>query len=451
MEQILALAPDPSSAKAARGLARPGPWSETGATETLLWGSCQGSGKKPYQVSVDLTGPSAKCSCPSRKFPCKHGLALLLLWAGGHVGPGAEVAGFAAEWVDERAARAEKAATKAATPKAPVDPKTQAARRASRERSVDAGLDDLDVVLADVIRQGLASARTLPYAFWDGAARRLVDAQAPAIATHVRELASTVAAGEADGAASGGGAWAGRALGELGRLHLAVEAWRHRGALPPAPRADLEVFLGLPVATEVVRQGPPMRDAWLVLGVREDGEARLRSQRTWLRGLHSGAFVLLLEFAAGGQPMPVPNMVGSLLAAELVAYPGSPPWRVLVEGSISPEVDIEVVRAASAGSADRLSTGLERIGTWRAANPFAGPLPLHARDVQILRHPTPTGLWSLLLVHEDGVLPARSDADVNQILARTGGHPVTIAGEHTSEGVHLLSVHAETDAAMVPL
>jgi len=359
-------------------------------------------------------------------------LALLLLWAGGQVGPGAEVAGFAAEWADDRSDRAERAAARAGAPKAATDPKTQAARRVSRERSVDAGLDDLDLMLADVIRQGLSAARTLPYAFWDSAARRLVDARAPAIATHVRELASTIAAGDADRAAAGGGEWAGRALSEIGRLHLAVEAWRRRDDLPAATRADLEVFVGLPVAAEVVRQGPPIRDAWLVLGVREDGEARLRSQRTWLRGLRTRSFVLLLEFAAGGQPMPMPNVVGSLVHAEFVAYPGSPPCRVLVNGGISPEADLDVALAASADTADPLSRGLERIGAWRAANPFAGPLPLHAGDVQILRRPGTGGPWDLLIVDEAGVLPARSDADVDQVLARTGGQPTMIVGEHLS-------------------
>jgi SWIM zinc finger len=46
-----------------------------------VWGLCAGSGKRPYQTVVDLTGPAYKCSCPSRKFPCKHALALLLNWA----------------------------------------------------------------------------------------------------------------------------------------------------------------------------------------------------------------------------------------------------------------------------------------------------------------------------------------------------------------------------------
>ena len=107
-QQVAALAPDASSLAAARRLARPGPWSDTGSTHTLVWGKCQGSGKAPYQVSVDLTEPAFWCSCPSRKLPCKHGLALLMLWVegSGSVQDAAEAAGFAADWAAERAARA---------------------------------------------------------------------------------------------------------------------------------------------------------------------------------------------------------------------------------------------------------------------------------------------------------------------------------------------------------
>ena len=76
-------APDAASLAAGRKLAVPGPWRETGCNDVLVWGQCQGSGKTPYQVSVDLTGPAYRCSCSSRKFPCKHALALLMLWSEG--------------------------------------------------------------------------------------------------------------------------------------------------------------------------------------------------------------------------------------------------------------------------------------------------------------------------------------------------------------------------------
>ncbi|MRT44910.1 SWIM zinc finger family protein, partial [Xylella fastidiosa subsp. multiplex] len=85
-DQVLALAPDAASRKAGSKLGAAGPWSEAGSSdEGAVWGLCKGSGSKPYQTVVDLAdaaGPAYKCSCPSRKFPCKHALGLLLLWAG---------------------------------------------------------------------------------------------------------------------------------------------------------------------------------------------------------------------------------------------------------------------------------------------------------------------------------------------------------------------------------
>lgn len=55
------------------------------ADRTLIYGDCKGSGKEPYHTSVDVSGDSviSRCSCPSRQFPCKHALALMLDFASG--------------------------------------------------------------------------------------------------------------------------------------------------------------------------------------------------------------------------------------------------------------------------------------------------------------------------------------------------------------------------------
>ncbi|WP_027482528.1 SWIM zinc finger family protein, partial [Deinococcus pimensis] len=81
-DRILTLAPDAASAASARSLASPARWAALHADHDVLWGHCQGSGKTPYLTSVDRAEPGAtRCTCPSRKFPCKHALALLLLRA----------------------------------------------------------------------------------------------------------------------------------------------------------------------------------------------------------------------------------------------------------------------------------------------------------------------------------------------------------------------------------
>jgi len=80
-EQITNLAPDATSVKAGRALATNSKWLSRCVHEKALWGDCQGSGKTPYRTIVDLGNIAFKCSCPSRKFPCKHGLGLLFLYA----------------------------------------------------------------------------------------------------------------------------------------------------------------------------------------------------------------------------------------------------------------------------------------------------------------------------------------------------------------------------------
>ena len=72
-----------------RKLAEKGSFSNLKKTQDgkLHWGLCKGSGKTPYETSVDTSDetkmPVCRCSCPSRQFPCKHGIALMLLMADG--------------------------------------------------------------------------------------------------------------------------------------------------------------------------------------------------------------------------------------------------------------------------------------------------------------------------------------------------------------------------------
>ena len=81
MERIEALAPDQSSLASARKLLKASSWPTLAEGEGLIWGECQGSGATPYRVAVTEADAGYKCTCPSRKFPCKHALALMWMRA----------------------------------------------------------------------------------------------------------------------------------------------------------------------------------------------------------------------------------------------------------------------------------------------------------------------------------------------------------------------------------
>ena len=81
-QQIIAMAPNQSAVTNARKISQKGGFVrlERSADDTFYMGECSGSGKSNYITSVDFidpVSPVCRCSCPSRQFPCKHGLALL--------------------------------------------------------------------------------------------------------------------------------------------------------------------------------------------------------------------------------------------------------------------------------------------------------------------------------------------------------------------------------------
>ena len=233
--RVLALAPDAPSQRAARSLASDRAWLLTGVLEAkALWGECRGSAATPYRTVVDLAGPAHRCSCPSRKFPCKHVLALLLLWVEGAVkeDPGG-LPGWAASWLTARPARTSDAQPKQTAE--PKDPKTAAKRAEQREARVATGLAELDRWLCDQIRQGLAASQKSGYGHWDDIAARMVDAQAPGLAERMRALASVP---------HSGAGWDGRLLEEYALLRLLAVAYRRRAELPAPLRETIRSRIG---------------------------------------------------------------------------------------------------------------------------------------------------------------------------------------------------------------
>ena len=297
-ESVLDLASDESSRRSAAGLGRPAPWSDTGVAGDVLWGRCAGSGKNPYQTIVDLGGPAYKCSCPSRKFPCKHALGLLLNWANGSVPEQSAPADFARAWLDDRRARAEKApkpfaaAVPADSPLA-TDPGTvkdqaAAARRAQqRAQRVASGLAELQSWLRDQVSVGLSAAPAKA----NEIAARMVDAQAPGVAAALRELSAVPASGEG---------WPGRLLGAYAQLHLLARAHQRLDTLPPDLAATVRSRVGYPTSRKDVLARPAVTDHWAVLGVRDLADGPVPGRRLWLRGRDCGQWAMLLTFGAPG-------------------------------------------------------------------------------------------------------------------------------------------------------
>ncbi|GAA1890892.1 DUF5691 domain-containing protein [Lapillicoccus jejuensis] len=433
LEQVLALASDDAARTAARRTATPSMWSGTGASDRLLWGECVGSGTAPYRTVVDF-GEGAgggtvatTCTCPSRKLPCKHALALLLLWSTGSLagGPGtvADPPPYAAAWLAARLGRAERAAAPD-TPRAArgTSPAT-VARRAAR---VGAGLEELERWLADQVRTGVANASADAYHRFDPVAARMVDAQAPGVAATLRRLPQVVGTG---------GDWPGRLLQELAGLHLLARAHGRLDALPDGLAATVRSRVGYTVPTEAVLATEGVPDRWQVLAVEQTEQGGLVTRRTRLWGESTDRPALVLTFGAGGQAPDASLRPGTVVEGPAHFYPGDPPLRAVLA---DPVVVDRLDWVAASPRPRTVARLLDEAAAALAADPWTSAWPglLEARPAG-----GPDG-WALVDADGDSlaVLGPGGGAVAfwRRLLAVSGGAPVTAAVEVVDGAVLVL-------------
>ena len=424
---MLALASDASSQQAAPPLASRRSWALTGAAEPgLVWGEYLGSAAAPYRTAVDLSGPAYRCSCPSRKSPCKHALALLLLWSDGSVAAGDDPP----EWVAAWSATSAAATGGAREPKSPADPAAAFRRAAQREARVVSGLAELDRWLCDQVRQGLAASQRAGYAHWDDIAARMIDAQASGLAERLRGLAAVPHSGPG---------WDGRLLEEYALLRLLAIGYRDQEKLPPDLRDTVRARIGFTILqADQLLAATPVRDRWSVLARRDLDQDRIRTRRVWLRGQHTGRAALVLSFAAAGQSLDDSLAVGSETDADLVFYPAAVPLRALVAATHATGPAGPPPATDTAGLLAGYAAALGQdpwLDTWPAvlrATPARRPRPglSDAAGDALPLHPGAGECWPLF--------------------ALSGGRPLTVAGEWTPRGLWPLTAWEDGGPA-VPL
>lgn len=453
-EQVLALAPDDVSRKAGARLSAAGPWSEAGSSdEGAVWGLCKGSGKKPYQTVIDTKGPAYRCSCPSRKFPCKHALGLLLLWAAdgaaavrtvADVGDG-EAPDWAEEWLGGRRRRGEERKGKGEGGGAAGQADPEAARRRAERRAarITGGVRELEQRLTDLVRGGLAAAEQSGYGLWEETAARMVDAQAPGLAARVRELSSIPGSGAG---------WPVRLLKESALLHLLDQGWLGIGQLPAPLATTVRTRVGLPSPAE----GPPVKDHWLVLAQYDTWDGKLTTRRIWLYGRESGRTALVLGFGAAGRSPQPALPVGLVIEAELTPHAGA--------GQLRADLGEEVGIPGPGGKpppGGTTTAAVEAYGSALREDPWLESWPVTLTEVI----PVPEGGagggagtgagWQLADADGESALPIAPASlgrpGLWKLVALSGGRPVTVFGECGHRGFTPLAAWSAESSETVGL
>ncbi len=439
VEQVAAVAPSPRAVATAEPLAGLHRWVSPGVDDRAIWGRCRGSGSEPYDTIVDHVEVAWRCSCPSRKLPCKHALALLLMWARGLVPEQPRPPGVGA-WITTRDARTSAEPGGASTSSPGTEPESHPAgdgdgtsdpssppgrddltqSRDERVARMMAGLVELERWLEDRMSNGLADPALARYATWDDLAARLVDARAGSLANRVRRLAGLVGAGVD---------WHSDVLAELGILHLIAQAGLRLPELP-GPLGDAAATAsGWQVRQVDVLAGVPDTDDWFVAGRSDVREDRIEVRRLWLYGQHTQLWVMLLSFAAYQQVLDDSFTVGSVVRGDMHRYPGGS-LRALAGRREADPLPLHLPAGVS------IAQACDHVGRAVAEQPWLDRLAITVSASPTIH----LGRW--LLSDHSGALPLLADErSLASLLAASRGSNATVTTEWTPRGLVPLTVH----------
>ena len=322
-EQVLSFAPDAPTARRSKGLANKQNWNKLSINDNTLWGECQSSGSGFYKTQIDLNGPVFKCNCPSRKYPCKHSLALLLTYINTPSSfQNTPPPLWVAEWLEKRVAKppltgdlkVDKPDSKAVT--------LQSKNREKRLELMSSGLEDLELWIMDLIRHGLANTEGQAYSFWQSISSRMVDSKLGGIGKKILRL-PLLHGTNAD--------WPQLMLAELSQFYLTIKGFKNLHILPPQLQADLLSFAGVVTKKDGLLPLKGIKDTWKVMGNITGVEDNLNFRRSWLYGLQTNNIALILEYSFGEAEFAAPLFFGKSLDGELVYFPSNYPMRAIIK------------------------------------------------------------------------------------------------------------------------
>lgn len=418
----LQLAPDSATADRAKKLTSTKHWRTLAGNPSVVWGECKSNGLTYYKVAFALKSQAFKCNCASRKFPCKHALALSVLLV---EQPDAfVVAEEIPEWVQTWQ-------TKGMPTRKESTPEEEQAKAALRQKNFSkrldqmvAGLDELENWLLDTLRQGIAALEQQPYAFWKDISARMYDAKLGAIGKRINLLPSLIQSDEH---------WPTKILSELTAFYLLIRGLRKMEELPLNIQQDLLTYAGVNTRKEELFQyGQAIKDTWMILGITEGVEDQLNYRRTWVLGLASKRYGLILDYAFGRNPFPFNYRAGNVFVGNAVFYPSNTPLRIAIKDKQVLDRQLKRIIGFSTFS-DYLDFYTKNL----AANPWQLSFPCSLEQVKPI-----LDKGNLFLVDKDEhLIPVLQVEKVKwTILAVSGGLPIHIFGEWTGEQFSPLSL-----------
>lgn len=423
---LLANIDDNATLKAGKALANTSKWTSRFAHEKALWGFCQGSGAMPYFTQIDTQNLAFKCSCPSRKFPCKHGVGLAFLFLNDQNAfvETTELDDRVGEWLEKRSTR--KITQIADNEEVTANEKAEEAklkRSDTRMRQVDAGVLELKQWLEDQVRSGIIDIPSKMYVFTQNIKARMVDAKAGGLAAALRNLEEINFFEEG---------WQVEFMRQISRLYLLLDTYDNFEKIPETLQQDVKNLMGWTVKKEDVLQTQTFGDQWVVLSRQiQEEDKGLTSERCWLWGTRSNRPALILNFFGGfGPPLGITHAAGTTVIGDLCFYPSTFPLRALFA------VQNETSVFQPIKGFENISTFKTSLADLMGRFPFLEDVPVALSNVKLyideknIYIADNQNIILFVLNKKDKLLP---------ILALSGGDFIHVFGLYKNNKIELLS------------
>jgi SWIM zinc finger len=428
-QQIETLAPDAASLKAGKGLSKAAGWLLKQYNGRVLWGEIKGSGSKPYRTQIDLQNIAFKCSCPSFKFPCKHGIGLMLAVV--NEKPSFEETDsepdWVKEWMDKRIEKAEKKTEppKELTPEAEEKAeKAKEKRQNDRIAQVENGVAELELWLKDLARAGILNLPSKDYRFFEHIAARMVDAKATGLAARVKALRDLNYHQNND--------WQLIALRHISELFLLIESFKNIDKLSLKWQQSIRNLIGWsqsPKELLLNTDADKTKDIWLVLGQEQEDSEGITIQRNWLWGTKSNRSALILNFGTPFSPIENLLLPGSIIEAELAFFENVLPQRAI----LSLQKGFHEIFHTNHPFLSGWLTAYEYRAEQLSIYPFATDIILIINNIKLILNPK-----NILLLDAEGNCQTTSASwKENKMLtlyAHAGSSPITVAGVFRKDG-----------------
>jgi hypothetical protein len=428
-QQIETLAPDAASLKAGKGLSNATGWASVQFNDRVLWGEIKGSGSKPYRTQIDLQNTAFKCSCPSFKFPCKHGIGLMLAFAKQKdvFTETSTEPDWVKEWIDKRTEKAEK---KAETPQE-VSPEAEEKAQKGKEKrqnerlsQVEAGVAELELWLKDLVRTGFLALPSKDARFFEQIAARMVDAKATGLAGRVRAFRDLNYIQNND--------WQINALRIAAELFLLIEAFKNSEKLSPEWQQTVKNLVGWNQSQKELLQNPDaekVKDVWIALGQEQEESEGITIQRNWLWGTKTNRSALILNFGTPFSPLENTVIPGTILEAELAFFPSVTPHRAVV----NLQKGYAETFLTQPHSANTWNTAYQQRSEQIAKYPFVYDIPMIINDLRLVLDKKQS-----ILCDDEGYFqvtsPTWKEDKMLTLYALAGANPQTIAGVFRRDG-----------------